>query len=566
MIQIGQLWANLVPKQRILLIAAVLAVVGGLFWVRQWNNERGYEPLFAGMSPEDAGSVTAKLRESNTDYRLDHGGSTILVKADKVAEMRLQMAAAGLPQTGRLGFEIFDQTNFGASEFTEQVNYHRAIEGELERSVMSLREVERARVHVTMPKESLYLEARQPAKASVLVKLRAGAKLSPQNIAAITQLAASAVPGLQANQVTVLDTAGNLLNRPRPAGLEDTSQGSEAVLEYRKTIERDIQMKVAQSLEPMLGPEHFRVGVSADIDLTSGEQSEEIFDPNKSVMVTSQTTQDMPDPDTGANRASVPGTASNLPRATAAQASAAAAVTSYGRKTENTTFQTSRIVRHTKIGQGALKKLSLSVLVDHGLRYDAGKPVVEAPSAEKLQVIKDLVTAAIGIDTTRGDVLIVEAFPFESTLSAPPLNVDPPGTKSAPAAPVPLPEWLQKLVGNFNPMVLAGAGAGVFIAILGGGFFLWKRRRKKRGTATVEGDKQLSSPAADAEKELEARLAEQVALQQKQDAEAILALKIPAVSTKKTDVLTKHIAQEVKKDPVAMAHVVRNWLNGEYQR
>jgi flagellar M-ring protein FliF len=567
LIQLGQLWANLVPKQRILLIAAVAAVIGGLFALRQWNNERDYEPLFSGMSPEDAGAVTAKLRESATEYRLSEGGSTILVKSDRVAEMRLQLAAAGLPQTGRLGFELFDQTNFGASEFTEQVNYHRAIEGELERSVMSLREVERARVHITMPKESLYLEARQPAKASILVKLRSGAALSPQNIAAVTQLAASAVPGLQANQVTVLDTAGNLLNRPRPAGLEDTSQGSEAVLEYRKTIEHDVQTKIAQTLEPLLGPDHFRVGVSADIDLTSGEQSEELFDPNKSVMVASQTSQDMPAPSLGqGNGPGVPGTASNLPRATAAQASAAASVTNYGRKTENTTFQTSRIVRHTKLGQGAVKKLSLSVLVDHALRYDQGKPIVEAPAAEKLQVIKDLVTAAVGIDTTRGDVLVVEAFPFEATLAAQPLNADAP-SKGSPVAPtIPLPEWLQTLVGNFNPMVVAGTAVGLLLAVLGGGFFLWRRGRKKKGTVTVEGDRRLSSPAVDAEKEMEARLAEQVAAQQRQEAEAILALKIPTVSTKKTDVLTKHIASEVKKDPVAMAHVVRNWLNGEYQR
>ncbi len=561
--QLGQLWANLVPKQRILLIAAILAVAGGLFALRNWNNERGYEPLFSGMSPEDAGAVTAKLRESNTEYRLSEGGGTILVKSDRVAEMRLQLAAAGLPQTGRLGFEIFDQTNFGASEFTEQVNYHRAIEGELERSVMSLREVERARVHITMPKESLYLEARQPAKASILVKLRAGAQLSAQNIAAVTQLAASAVPGLQANQVTVLDTAGNLLNRPRPAGLEDTSQGSEAVLEYRKTIERDVQAKIAQTLEPLLGPDHFRVGVSAEIDLTSGEQSEEIFDPNKSVMVASQTTQDMPAPGSGANEAAVPGTASNLPRATAAQASAGVSVTNYGRKTENTTFQTSRIVRHTKLGQGAVKKLSLSVLVDHSLRYDQGKPVVEAPTPEKLQVIKGLVTAAIGIDAMRGDVLVVEAFPFESTLAAQPLNADPPGTKAAPVAPeLPLPEWLK----NLNPMVLAGIAGGLLLVILGGGFFLWKRSKKKKAAATVEGSKQLGSPVAAAEKEMEAALAEQVAAQQRLEADAILSLKIPTVSTKKTDVLTKHIASEVKKDPVAMAHVVRNWLNGEYQR
>lgn len=562
---LDQLWSRLVPKQRIALVAAVLAVIGGLYALREWNRERGFEPLFSGMPAEDAGAVTAKLREGNVDYRLSDSGGTILVKAERVAEMRLQLAAAGLPQTGRLGFELFDQTNFGASEFTEQVNYHRAIEGELERSVMSLREVERARVHISMPKESLYLEQRQPAKASILVKLRGGAKLSAQNVAAITQLAASAVPGLQANQVTLLDTAGNLLNRPRAAGLEDSQAGSEAVLEYRKGLERDIQAKIAQTLEPLLGPEHFRVGVSADIDLTSGELSEETFDPNKSVMVSSQSTQDMPAPGGGGVQAAVPGTASNLPRATASQASAGASITNYGRRTENVTYQTSRVVKHTKLGQGAVKKLSLSILVDHNLRYDQGKPVVESPAPEKLQVIKDLVVAAVGIDTMRGDQLVVEAFPFESTLAAQPLNLEAP--KSTPSAPTGLilPEWLQKLVGQGNTIAIASAAGGMLVLLLGGGFFLWKRRKKK-GYGAVDAKRQLDSPTDAAGKELEARLAEQMAEHQRQEAEAMLSLKLPAVSTKKSDVLVKHIAAEVKKDPVAMAHVVRSWLNGEYQR
>ena len=566
MIQLGQLWANLVPRQRIILILAAAAVIAGIFGLQRWNQERGFEPLFSGMAAEDAGAITASLKEKNIEYRLSDGGATILVKSDRVADVRLQLAAAGLPHTGRLGFELFDQTNFGASEFTEQVNYHRAIEGELERSVMSLREVERARVHVTMPKDSLYLEARQPAKASILIKLRVGAQLSPVNIAAMTQLAASAVPGLQANQVTVLDTSGNLLNRPKPAGLQDSAEGSEAELEYRKQLERDIQAKIAQTLDPLIGAEHFRVGVSADIDLTSGDFSEEIFDPDKSVMVSSQTTQDMPAPGAVAE-AGVPGTASNLPRATAAQAAAGASVTNYGRKTENTTYQTSRTVKHTKLGQGALKKLSLSILVDHSLRYDQGKPVVEAPTPEKLQVIKDLVTAAIGIDAMRGDQLVVEAFPFEATLAAQPLNLDSPKA-ATPANPssIPLPPWLQNLIGTqVNMMVVAGVGAGFLVAILGGGFFLWRRRKKKKASATVNG-KQLSSPAADAEKEMGARLAEQAAEQERLEAEAIMSLKLPAVSTKRTDVLTKHIAGEVKKDPAAMAHVVRSWLNGEYQR
>jgi flagellar M-ring protein FliF len=530
----------------------VVAVIGGLFWLQRWNYEHGFAPAFSGMSAEDAGAVTAHLRESNTEYRLADGGSTILVRAESVPEVRLQLAAAGLPQTGRLGFELFDQANFGASEFTEQVNYHRAMEGELERSVMSLREVERARVHISMAKDSLYLESRQAAKASILIQLRRGAQLSAQNIAAIVQLAASAVPGLQANQVTLLDTAGNLLNRARPSGLESAGEASEAVLEYRKGIERDIQAKVAQTLEPLLGADHFRVGVSIDIDLTSAELSEETFDPDKSVMVSSQTTQDLP------------GTASNLPRATASQASAAASVTNYGRRTENTTYQTSRVVKHTKLGQGALKKVSLSILVDHDLRYDQGQPVVETPKPEKLQTIRTLVSAAVGIDINRGDQLVVEAFPFEATLAARPLDDIPPAA-GAPVSGLPLPPWLQKLIGESNTIVLASAAGGVLVVLLAGAFFLWRRSRKKKPGGVSTG-KQLGSPTNEAERQLEARFAEQAAEQQRQEAEAMLSLKLPAVSTKKSDVLVKHIASEVKKDPAALAHVVRSWLNGEYQR
>lgn len=555
------LWEALRPRQRALVAAGAIAAGLALYALVAWNRERGFEPLYLGLAPEDAGAVTAKLREANVDYRLRDGGATVLVKAGQVAEMRLRMAAAGLPASGRLGFELFDQTNFGASEFTEQVNYHRALEGELERSVMSLREVERARVHVTLPKESLYLEARQPAKASILVKLRPGARLSAANIAAVTHLAASAVPGLQAAQVTVLDTEGNLLNRPRAAGLDDGGPASEAVLEYRQAVERDAHAKAVATLEPLLGAEHFRVAVSAEFDPTSGEESEEIFDPSRSVMLSSQISEDLPAAAAGAG---VPGTASNLPRATAAQAGAAAAVTSYGRRTENTTYQTSRRVRHTKLGQGRLKRLSLSVLVDHTLRYEQGQPVVEPPAPEKLQVIRELVAAAVGLDASRGDQLVVEAFPFEATLAAKPLALEAPPAGAAPPAGFAVPEWARRWFEGVRPAVLAAAGAGAALMACAGGWWWWRRRR--RAGAHVQMGQQLPSPAEAAEREIQARLAEQAAEQQRQEAEAMLALKLPAVTTKKTDVLTKHIAAEVKKDPAAMAQVVRSWLHGEYQR
>src|SRR5579862_1834325 len=307
--QFSLLWKKLSWSRRIWIVAAAIGVIGGLAGLNHWNQERDFKPLLSGLAAEDAGTVTAKLRELGVEYRLDDNSSTILVPSDRVAEVRLQLASAGLPRSGRIGFELFDKTNFGASEFAEQVNYHRAIEGELERSVMSLREVEQARVHITLAKDSLYTESREPAKASILVKLRQIGGLSPQNVAALCQLVASAVPGLRPDQVSVLDTSGNLLNRPGPIGSGDGAEAGEAAaLEYRKSVEHDIQTKATQTLDPLLGAGHFRVGVSADVDLTSGEQSEETFDPAKSVMLTSQTTEDGPALQAASG---VPGTASN---------------------------------------------------------------------------------------------------------------------------------------------------------------------------------------------------------------------------------------------------------------
>ena len=546
-------------RQRIFLLAAVLGVGGGLYQFIHWNQERDYKPLLTGLAPEDAGAVTAKLKELGVEYRLREDGGEILVSSTRVAEVRLQLAAENLPRTGRIGFELFDKANFGASEFTEQVNYQRAVEGELERSVMSIREVELARVHITPAKDSLYTEARQPAKASVLVKLRRASGLSAQNVAAITQLAASAVPGLSADQVSVLDTSGNLLNRPHPHSGDGDS--SEATLEYRKSVERDLQNKAAQTLEPLLGADHFRVGVSAEVDLTSGDQSEEIYDPQKSVMVSSQKSEDGPSLSTTSG---TPGTASNVPNATAR---ASSGTSSYVRKTENVNYQASRVVRHTKMPQGDIKKISLSVLVDHTLRWEAAKRIVEPPTPEKLKVIRDLVTAATGLDTNRGDQLVVEAFPFESTLTAEPLTPSTGPVAPAPTSSLPLPPWLQKLIGRGNVMVLAGIGAGA-LAILGGGFF-WLGRRARKKKIAVQAAAALEAGrgnAISATGQIEAKIAEQAAQQAKQDAEALLSLKVGEVSTKKTEVLVKHIAEEAKKNPAGMAHVIRSWLNGEYQR
>ena len=291
-------------------VALAALVIGGLVTFSHYRHEEDFHPLYTGMAPEDAATVRQKLKESGVEYRLLDNGATVAVPSAQLAESRLALAAAGLPKSGRIGFELFDKNNFGATEFVEHINYKRALEGELERSVMSLAEVEQARVHLTLPKESVFLDQQEPAKASVMVKLRAGAQISPQNVAAVTNLVASAVEGLAPESVSLVDMDGNLLSKPRKAAAADGTEITAESLEVRQQIEKALVTKISATLEPLLGANRFRAGASVECDLTSGEQQEETLDPAKSVMLSSQKTEE------GADRpvsGGVPGTASNLP-------------------------------------------------------------------------------------------------------------------------------------------------------------------------------------------------------------------------------------------------------------
>jgi len=567
--QVKKLLASLTLKQQISLVVAAVAVGAALWSLSQWSQERDFRPLYTSLAPEDAGQVVEQLRAKDVAYRLSDNGTTILVHSSQVAEMRLEMAAGGLPRSGRLGFELFDQTNFGATDFAEQVNYHRALEGELERSVVALAEVDRARVHVTFPKKSVFLSSSRPAKASVMVRLRGGARLSPQNVKAICYMVSSAVEGLEADAVTVLDMHGNLLNRPRNGNGLDNEEPSEALLVYRRAIERDLLAKIESTLEPLLGPAGFRAGVTVDCDFSSGEESEELFDPDRSVMTVSQRTEDV----SGTKKAAggVPGTASNLPRS---ESRLARTSPGRARRTENLAFQTSRTVRHTRLPQGEVKRISVALLVDHEVQWQGqgadAQRVVTPLGAEKLQVIRDLVTGAIGLQPDRGDQLVVESLPFESTRNWQAPAVEPP-TPAGEA--IPLPDWLKPYIKDERTLlIVAGAAAGALLLMVAGGLvFLRKRRKSKvssvttqKAIAAAEGDE---LPAIEegpgVASKMKERLVEQASLKARLEEEALRSLKLPSVKTKKTEVLTKHISEEAQKDPAAMAQLVRTWLNEE---
>ena len=542
---------------------AAVVVAGGLYALSGWNHERDFKPIFTGMTPEDAGAVVAELKKGNVQYRLSDTGTTILVPSAQAAELRLQMATSGLPRSGRIGFELFDQTNFGATDFAEQVNYHRALEGELERSVMALGEVEKARVHITLPKESVFLESRKPAKASVLVKLRIGTKLSPANVLGICHLMSSAVEGLEPTAVSVLDMQGNLLNRPRQSEDVDAPKPSEAHLEYRQSIEKDVIAKINSTLEPLLGPDSFRASASIECDFTSGEQSEEVFDPTRSVMASSQRSEDI----SGLATASgVPGTASNLPRP--ASKTEAGGGRGYTRKTENITYQTSRTVRRTRLPQGSVKRMSVSLLVDHAVRWqgsgEKARRVVEPMPEERLKSIRDLVAGAIGLQPDRGDQLVVESLPFESTQ-----NWRPEETVAPPPSGIHVPEWLLNLPKKMPMPVLIGVAAGAALLFVGAAVFMIIRRKRKKRVKVDAAQRALPAGAGEdqaqikeAEAQAQAQLAEAAALKVKLDHEALQALKIP-IATKKTEVLIKHLTDEAQKDPKTMANLIRTWLHEE---
>jgi flagellar M-ring protein FliF len=552
--QFKRLAGNFSVGQRWTILIAGILVVLGVYALVNWERERDFRPLYTSLSPEDASVIVQKLKESATPFRLTSNGTTVSVPEEKVAELRLEMAGAGVPKSGRIGFEIFDKTNFGMTDFAEHVNYRRALEGELERSVMTVAEIEQARVHISLPQESVFLEARQPAKASVLIKIHSGANLPESAIPAITNLVASAVEGLAPEMVSVLDMRGNLLNRPkRTPG--DQSGSSDSALEYRHRVEQDLTAKLNSTLEPLVGAGRFRAAVSAECDLTSGEQSDENYDPTHSVMVTSQTSEDISSPSHGAAAGGVPGTASNLPDAAPRPASSGGGLS---RKTENISYQTSRTVKHTILPQGTIKKLSVSVLLDQDVRWEGTGPnmkrILEVPTPERIKTIHGLVAAAAGLDMQRGDQLIVESLPFESTL-----NLDPPAL-NGPATQPKLLTPLEQL--KNDPKMMIGLGVGALVVLIAG--FLGIRLMTKKSAAPVQAYVQAALPAPEGGSDRAGESGESDAWSPSSLASSRSAASgTPALAAGRVEALTSQLRAAAQKDIQVSAGVLRGWIREE---
>ena len=419
--------ATLSAGQMASLVAAFVAVVGVVAGSAYWASTPSYTVLYRDLDPESAQAVITKLKAANAPYVLSDAGGTLMVPAARVDELRLDFASQGLPTAGRIGFEIFDRTSFGTTEFLEHVNYRRGLEGELARTIATISEVASARVHIALAKDSLFSGTAEQAKASVVLKLRTSRPLSASTVAGIAGLVSSAVESLRPESVVIVDTFGRPLSRPAEA---DDMDVSGQTMERQQKIERELVTKVVSQLEPVVGVGHVRVNVSAAVSSDSAEETEEVWDQtpvvrSRQVSSDTATTAVSGRPGAGGSAAGgVAGARANAPpdlttatSPAAAAASVAAVPGTSGRQSETVNYEIGKKTRHTVEASGQVAKLSVAVLVDDVRvpNADGNGQTSKPREAAEMERIQRLASAAVGLDTARGDQLTVENIGFDGS-------------------------------------------------------------------------------------------------------------------------------------------------------
>ncbi len=400
-------------------IALVVAIMAAL-WM--WSQAPEYRVLFSNYSDRDGGAITASLDQMGVQYKFSEGGTAILVPAEQIHDLRLKLAAQGLPKGGNVGFELLENQKLGVSQFLEQVNYQRSLEGELARSIQSLGSVGSARVHLALPKPSVFVRDAQKPTASVLLNLQPGRALDAGQVSAIVHLVASSVPELTIGNVTVVDQNGNLLSDTsnKAAG----NKGLDATqLKYVDQVQQNIIKQVEAIVAPLVGKENVRAQATAEIDFAQVDTAAEMYKPNsppEPQAIRSQQTSESNQP--GAGASGVPGALSNQPPGVAtapidgqppgANAPAAGGPT---RKDATTNYEVDKTIRYEQRPMGGIKRLTVGVVVNHRRSIDpkTGKVVVKPLAAAEVAQINELVKQAMGYSQTRGDTLNVTNAPFD---------------------------------------------------------------------------------------------------------------------------------------------------------
>lgn len=519
------LWNKLAVRQKAIAVVSLLALVIGLSWLSTRETPMDGATLFSGLSPEDAGRLVEELQTQNVPYELTAGGTAIEVPKERVDELRITLAAGGAAPSGGagVGFELFDRQSFGATNFVEQTNFRRAIEGELARTISSLAPVDRARVHIAMGKRSLYARQDDPPSASVVVTLRAGAQLSSHQKRGIANMVASSVDGLAPENVALVDGNGNALSNPG-----GDMEGTEAATELERTLAR----RVEEMLEPVVGPGNLKVTVTADVDRAQIERTERTYDQTPENVALKSHERHVNGGNGAANVGGEAGARANLPGTAGGGGAGEAAGENNIHEIKN--FEVNQVIERTVGPRQRVRRLHLAILLNEPVDAE-GAPVPR--TADQLKSLEALARKAAGLDDQRGDGIEIVSIPF----------VLPPVEEAAELAP-------ETPVAAMPPMWMLAAAAGGALLFIGLIVFLILRRRKKKAAAAAEEELDAATLPKTVE-ELEAELPEDAS----EDERALV--RKPRLDDLEDDATyLERACAMATEDPEIAARVLRGWL------
>jgi flagellar M-ring protein FliF len=514
----GAFFKALGTRQKLLLAGGGVIVLATLFVFVKLLGKPEMKPLYTGMNAGDAQTLAAKLALRKIPYEISSDGSAISVPAEQLDTARLQMAAEGKPRSGRMGFELFDKQNWAGSDFSEKVNYQRALEGELERTIQTLDGVDSVRVHLALPPDSIFSDSERDAKASVILSMR-GSRITRQTENAVARLVSGAVDKLAPEDVAVIDAdSDKALAKDAGSGLDANGQSLEAALSAR----------LVQTLEPVVGVGRVRASVRMEYDLSSSEEQQESYDPTKTTPLSMQRTEEH-----STTAGGVAGTTSNLPNSTGAVKPSAEGQNS---KSENGTYAVSKLVRHTVVPAGRIKRVAAAVLIDDEVevKNEAGRitEVRHHRSPEQLDQIEELAKAAVGADDARGDVVTVQNIAFQQAVRENP----PPLTKL---------KRVQNGVREWGQAFRFAAIGLLFLAIYA---TMLKPLKKQMLEALKAAGQRLSLMGRGGD------------LKSAVDASASITLPEAPLEAKQLGALKKQIVDKVKAEPLPTTRLVQTWI------
>ncbi|HEX5373158.1 MAG TPA: flagellar basal-body MS-ring/collar protein FliF [Aquabacterium sp.] len=528
------------PAQRKFMLGGGVAVLLALMVAMvMWSQQADYKILFANLSDKDGGAILAQLQQMNVPYKHVDGGS-IMVPADKVHDVRLKLASAGLPKGSVTGYELMENQRFGVTQFQERLNFQRGLEGELTRSIQTLSGVESARVHLALPNQNGFFREQQKASASVILSLYAGRTLDKGQIAGIVHLVSSSVPEMSPKAVSVVDQSGALLSAVSESG--DQSGMDAQQLQYVRQMESNYTQRIRDLLEPVVGSDNLRAQVTADLDFSQVESTAEEFKPNQnaaSAAVRSQQTSEQVGAGSGAVPTGVPGAMSNQPPTPAtapvngASQPLQAAQNGLGaggnsRRDAVTNYEVDKTVRVTRNATGTVKRLTAAVVINHITKTDAkGKTTTEPMSQEDLDKLTALVKESIGFSEQRGDSVKVINTPFQPVKDE---VVDVPFWKQ--------PDTMDML----RTLVVPGAMTALALIVVFGAI----RPAINAAKPPPSDDKRLHAVVDDAQ--------ELPGLSNDQEV-------LPALGAPTLDSRLDAARKLAKENPVAVANIVRSWVN-----